>query len=61
VAKVVGLTCSLGSGIPIGKMGPFVHLAGCMANLLSTLAARFEGAYGNECRKSEVFPSLTFF
>ncbi|KAL3088330.1 hypothetical protein niasHT_023890 [Heterodera trifolii] len=53
-SKIVGLTFSLGSGIPIGKMGPFVHVAATAANLLSNLAARFDGAYGNECRKSEM-------
>nr|CAD2189352.1 unnamed protein product [Meloidogyne enterolobii] len=54
ISKIVGLTFSLGSGIPIGKMGPFVHVAASTANLLSNVAARFEGAYGNECRKSEM-------
>ncbi|KAI3415891.1 Chloride channel protein 2 [Globodera pallida] len=53
-SKIVGLTFSLGSGIPIGKMGPFVHVAANAANLLSSLAARFDGAYSNECRKSEM-------
>uniref|UniRef100_A0A8C8JK39 Chloride channel protein 2 n=1 Tax=Oncorhynchus tshawytscha TaxID=74940 RepID=A0A8C8JK39_ONCTS len=27
VAKVIGLTCALGSGMPLGKEGPFVHVA----------------------------------
>ncbi|KAH7704783.1 CRE-CLH-3 protein [Aphelenchoides avenae] len=54
ISKIVGLTFSLGSGIPIGKMGPFVHLASIAGNLLSNLAANFDGAYGNECRKSEM-------
>ncbi|KAH7680103.1 CBN-CLH-4 protein, partial [Aphelenchoides avenae] len=34
--------------------GPFVHLASIAGNLLSNLAANFDGAYGNECRKSEI-------
>ncbi|KAI6191212.1 Chloride channel protein 2 [Aphelenchoides bicaudatus] len=54
ISKAVGLTFSLGSGIPIGKMGPFVHLASIGANLLSNLAAFYDGAYGNESRKSEM-------
>uniref|UniRef100_A0A915DCL2 Chloride channel protein n=1 Tax=Ditylenchus dipsaci TaxID=166011 RepID=A0A915DCL2_9BILA len=54
ISKVVGLTFSLGSGIPIGKMGPFVHVASIAANLLSNIAATVDGAYGNECRKSEM-------
>uniref|UniRef100_A0A915LKM8 Chloride channel protein n=1 Tax=Meloidogyne javanica TaxID=6303 RepID=A0A915LKM8_MELJA len=39
ISKIVGLTFSL---------------AASTANLLSNVAARFEGAYGNECRKSEM-------
>ncbi|KAI6210700.1 Chloride channel protein 2 [Aphelenchoides besseyi] len=54
ISKLVGLTFSLGSGVPIGKMGPFVHIASITGNLLSNLAANFDGAYGNECRKSEM-------
>ena len=54
ISKVIGLTFSLGSGIPIGKMGPFVHIASIVANLLSNVAANVDGAYGNECRKSEM-------
>uniref|UniRef100_A0A914DT85 Uncharacterized protein n=1 Tax=Acrobeloides nanus TaxID=290746 RepID=A0A914DT85_9BILA len=54
IAKLVGLTFSLGSGIPIGKMGPFVHIASICGNLLSHVAANFDGAFANECRKSEM-------
>ncbi|TKR58525.1 hypothetical protein L596_029955 [Steinernema carpocapsae] len=55
ISKMVGLTFALGSGIPIGKMGPFVHVASIVANLISNFAANFDGVYGNECRKSEMF------
>lgn len=54
VAKVVSLTFTLGSGLPIGKMGPFVHIAAAASNVLSNMIAKVEGAYGNECRKSEM-------
>jgi hypothetical protein len=37
VAKVVGLTATLGSGLPLGKEGPFVHIASISATLLSKL------------------------
>uniref|UniRef100_A0A8C6JAF4 Uncharacterized protein n=1 Tax=Melopsittacus undulatus TaxID=13146 RepID=A0A8C6JAF4_MELUD len=33
VAKVIGLTCALGSGMPLGKEGPFVHIASMCAAL----------------------------
>uniref|UniRef100_A0A914C2E3 Chloride channel protein 2-like n=1 Tax=Acrobeloides nanus TaxID=290746 RepID=A0A914C2E3_9BILA len=54
VSKMVGLTLSLGSGIPIGKEGPFVHVASVVANLLSHLVHSFHGVYANESRSSEM-------
>ncbi|XP_077579983.1 chloride channel protein 2a [Stigmatopora nigra] len=49
VAKVIGLTCALGSGMPLGKEGPFVHVASLCAALLSKLmAALFGGIYTEE-------------
>lgn len=35
VAKVLGVTCGLGSGMIVGRQGPFVHVASCIVNLLS--------------------------
>jgi chloride channel 2 len=34
-SKTVGLTLALGSGLVIGKEGPFVHIASCIASLLT--------------------------
>uniref|UniRef100_A0A3P9JAQ0 Chloride channel protein 2 n=2 Tax=Oryzias latipes TaxID=8090 RepID=A0A3P9JAQ0_ORYLA len=49
VAKVIGLTCALGSGMPLGKEGPFVHVASLCAALLSKfMAALFGGTYVEE-------------
>jgi len=31
VAKVIGITAMLTSGMSVGKLGPFVHIAGCLA------------------------------
>lgn len=46
VAKVIGLTCALGSGMPLGKEGPFVHVASLCAALLSkVMAPLFGGIY----------------
>ncbi|KAI4885114.1 hypothetical protein NFI96_020606, partial [Prochilodus magdalenae] len=39
LAKLVGLTCALGSGMPLGKESPFVHIGGICAAQLSRLAA----------------------
>ncbi|XP_017486297.1 PREDICTED: chloride channel protein 2-like [Rhagoletis zephyria] len=54
VAKVVGLTCTLGSGLPLGKEGPFVHVASIVATLLSKLVTSFQGIYDNESRTGEM-------
>lgn len=34
VAKVLGLTCALASGLPLGKEGPFIHASCCLCELL---------------------------
>ncbi|XP_017574617.1 chloride channel protein 2 [Pygocentrus nattereri] len=39
VAKIVGLTFALGSGMPLGKESPFVHIGGICAAQLSRFAA----------------------
>lgn len=54
VAKVIGLTATLGSGLPLGKEGPFVHIASIVAQLLSKLVTSFHGIYENESRNSEM-------
>uniref|UniRef100_A0A671KA72 Chloride channel protein 1-like n=1 Tax=Sinocyclocheilus anshuiensis TaxID=1608454 RepID=A0A671KA72_9TELE len=45
VAKVIGLTAGLGSGMPIGKEGPFVHIASICAAVLSKIMSIFTGVY----------------
>ncbi|XP_045648390.1 chloride channel protein 1 isoform X1 [Ursus americanus] len=45
VAKVVALTAGLGSGIPVGKEGPFVHIASICAAVLSRFMSIFCGVY----------------
>ncbi|KAH7961906.1 hypothetical protein HPB52_013250 [Rhipicephalus sanguineus] len=54
VAKVIGLTCTLGSGLPLGKEGPFVHISSMIATVLSRIVASFKGIYENESRASEM-------
>ncbi|XP_041933300.1 chloride channel protein 1a isoform X3 [Alosa sapidissima] len=44
-AKVVGLTAGLGSGMPVGKEGPFVHIASICAASLSQFMTFFSGVY----------------
>ncbi|WKY17172.1 hypothetical protein Q1695_001638 [Nippostrongylus brasiliensis] len=53
LSKVFGVAMSLGSGVPIGKMGPFVHIASAVANQLSRLASHFDPAFKSETRRAE--------
>lgn len=43
-----------GSGIPLGKEGPSVHMASIIATLLSKLVTSFKGIYDNESRNCEM-------
>lgn len=54
IAKIIGLTATLGSGLPLGKEGPFVHIASIVATLLSKLVTSFQGIYENESRNCEM-------
>ncbi|KAJ7393609.1 Chloride channel protein 2 [Desmophyllum pertusum] len=54
IAKVVGLLTALGSGIPIGKEGPFVHIASMVARSMGKFLASFKGIYTNESRNTEI-------
>lgn len=69
VSKIIGLTFSLGSGMPIGKevkkslllkvitvvfQGPFVHIASIVANLMGDIAISIDNEYANESRANEM-------
>ncbi|KAG6448259.1 chloride channel protein 2 isoform X2 [Manduca sexta] len=54
ISKLIGLTATLGSGLPLGKEGPSVHIASMVATLLSKLVTTFQGIYSNESRTSEM-------
>jgi len=54
IAKSIGLTATLGSGMPLGKEGPLVHIASIVATLMSKLVTSFKGIYENESRNSEM-------
>ncbi|KAG8182992.1 hypothetical protein JTE90_027479 [Oedothorax gibbosus] len=54
IAKIIGLTCTLGSGMPLGKEGPFVHISSILATILGKLVASFKGIHENESRANEM-------
>ena len=60
--QVIGLTCTLGSGLPLGKEGPFVHISSLIATVLSKVIYSFKGIYEvrilklffqNQCQENE--------
>lgn len=54
VAKIVGLTFTLASGLPLGREGPFVHISSIVATLLSRAVITFKGIYEVESRTIEM-------
>ncbi|XP_034722609.1 chloride channel protein 2-like isoform X2 [Etheostoma cragini] len=54
IAKLIGLTAALGSGMPLGKEGPFVHLGGLCAAALMRFMSLFGEIYKNESRYTEM-------
>lgn len=51
VSKAVGLCFSVGSGLSLGKEGPFVHIASCVGNIVSRFFPKFER---NEAKRREI-------
>uniref|UniRef100_A0A914QBV0 Chloride channel protein n=1 Tax=Panagrolaimus davidi TaxID=227884 RepID=A0A914QBV0_9BILA len=54
ITKIIALPLFVGSGSPIGKEAPFVHLSSIMAHQLSKISKRVICVYSNESRKSEM-------
>lgn len=49
--KMIGLVLSVGSGLSLGKEGPYVHVASCLANIYSRWFPKYQN---NEAKKNEV-------
>ncbi|XDV33368.1 hypothetical protein PO909_003792 [Leuciscus waleckii] len=54
VSKVISLICVLGSELPVGKEGPFVHIGSMCAILLCKFMSLFSGIYKNKARNMEM-------
>lgn len=51
VCKTVGLVLSVGSGLSIGKEGPYVHIATCIGNIVSRASSKYRN---NDAKRREV-------
>ncbi|KAJ3322054.1 hypothetical protein HDV06_003655 [Boothiomyces sp. JEL0866] len=47
IVKCLGLVLSVASGLSVGKEGPSVHLACCIANITSRLVPKYKGNQAN--------------
>ena len=54
IAKMIGLIASIGSRLPIGKEGPFVHIASIVATLLNNKFYSFSSPFQNQSRNGEL-------
>lgn len=51
ITKSIGLALSVGSGLSLGKEGPFVHIASCIGNIVSRFSSKYEN---NEAKRREI-------
>lgn len=51
VCKAAGLILSVGSGLSIGKEGPYVHIATCIGNIVSRASSKYRN---NDAKRREV-------
>lgn len=54
LVKWVGLTATIGSGMPLGKEGPLIHMSSIIVTKLSKAISSFNTVYGNESKKIEM-------
>uniref|UniRef100_A0AAQ4RRW1 Chloride channel 2c n=1 Tax=Gasterosteus aculeatus aculeatus TaxID=481459 RepID=A0AAQ4RRW1_GASAC len=59
VAKVVSLTFTLGSRMPLGKESPFVHIASLCGAMISKFMSLFGGIEENESRSIEMLAAAS--
>lgn len=56
VAKFIGLICAFSSGLNLGKEGPLVHIACCVADLFSNIFSKYSK---NELKKRELLSAAS--
>lgn len=54
IVKWLGLTASIGSGLPLGKEGPLIHMSSIIVTKMSKMMSSFNSVYVNESKKIEM-------
>ncbi|KAL3271016.1 hypothetical protein HHI36_021516 [Cryptolaemus montrouzieri] len=54
VAKILGIACTIGSGMPLGKEGPLVHMSSIVTTLYGSLISKLRCFDIEETRKTEM-------
>ncbi|KAK8725221.1 hypothetical protein OTU49_010760 [Cherax quadricarinatus] len=54
LAKIVGLAAVLGSGLPLGKEGPVMHMASIIATMLTKMLRYIKGTIENDARSTDL-------
>lgn len=54
IVKWLGLTASIGSGLPVGKEGPLIHCACIIVTKLGKLLSNINKVYINESKTIEM-------
>ncbi|CAH1118309.1 unnamed protein product [Phaedon cochleariae] len=54
LAKWLGITATIGSGMPLGKEGPLIHMSSIIVTKMSKLMSNFNKVYVNESKKIEM-------
>ncbi|KAJ8917396.1 hypothetical protein NQ315_002420 [Exocentrus adspersus] len=54
IAKWLGVTASIGSGMPVGKEGPLIHMSSIIVTKMSNAMSTFNQVFINESKKIEM-------
>ncbi|XP_044763731.1 chloride channel protein 2-like [Coccinella septempunctata] len=54
IAKIFGIACTIGSGMPLGKEGPLVHMSSIVTTLYANFLSKMKHFKGEEIRKTEM-------
>ncbi|XP_074040504.1 chloride channel protein 2 isoform X2 [Leptinotarsa decemlineata] len=54
IAKWLGIIATIGSGMPLGKEGPLIHMSSIIVTKMSNFISNFNKIYDNESKKIEM-------